>query len=424
MINKFFIFFLTIVLIFSLGITAYAAEDTYPVNAEWRFYDNFEIDSANLVYTKTLPTQYLAPGEEVYVKGVSPNYYFFTTVPGYEKMAWQGGLYMVLGGGNPDPFIYDGYLDVRGTMIAEPLDIIFEYSPYADYYYVNHYCDGTLVDTDKILGLIGESYTGQYKTYEDFNPVSATSGIVPLRTTGMAVLTLECHYESKAAPSPTPSPTPTPTPEVTATPTPTPESSTEPDPTPVDETPNPTSTPNPPTSTPKPVVTPTPKVITIIQPQPTPTPAIFFQEPDPETRIIYITSEVTPEIRYIESTPQVIYVTPTPEPVEIIEEPNAPLASFNNPTAVEEGDHWALVNLILMLCSALGMIKFEDKKKYNVFNIMFAVASILVFVFTENTFLPMALVDKYTLFMIALFIGEALSHILMFKKKQENKEEA
>ena len=88
------------------------------------------------------------------------------------------------------------------------------------------------------------------------------------------------------------------------------------------------------------------------------------------------------------------------------------------------GDHWALVNLILMLCSALGMIKFEDKKKYNVFNIMFAVASILVFVFTENTFLPMALVDKYTLFMIALFIGEALSHLLMFKKKQENKEEA
>lgn len=410
MINKLFIFFLTIVLIFSLGITAYAAEDTYPVNAEWRFYDDFEIDSANLVYTKTLPTQYLAPGEEVYVKGVSPNYYFFTTVPGYEKMAWQGGLYMVLGGGNPDPFIYDGYLDVRGTMIAEPLDIIFEYSPYADYYYVNHYCDGTLVDTDKILGLIGESYTGQYKTYDDFDPVSATSGVVPLRTTGMAALTLECHYESKATPSPSPTPTPSPTPDETV------DNSSTPSPTPKDdsmETPNPTSTPFPKT-TPKPTAkpTPTPRVITIIQ-TPDPTPQIFFQEePSP-----------TPEVVYIQATPEIIYVTPEPT-AEIIEEPNVPLASFNNPEEVEEGDHWALVNLILMICSALGMIKFEDKKKYNVFNIMFAVASILVFVFTENTFLPMAFVDKYTLFMIALFIGEALSHLLMFKKKQENKEEA
>jgi hypothetical protein len=43
--------------------------------------------------------------------------------------------------------------------------------------------------------------------------------------------------------------------------------------------------------------------------------------------------------------------------------------------------------------------------------------------FTESTFLPMVLVDKYTLFMLALFIGEALSHIFAKDKPEGNPQE-
>ena len=398
--KKLVIIFLVIILLGLFSPTAFADDDVepQPVHTEYWFYDDFDMGSANLVYKKDLGTQYIMPGDEVYVAGASTkSFYFFATVSGFEKFAWQGGLYMVMGGGNPDPFIYDGYLDVRGTMINEPIDIVFTYSPYADYYYVEHYCGEELVETEKILGIIGQNYTGNYKTYENFEPVSATSGTVPLRYVGVNPLTLVCTYEAvepEVTPTPTPEVTPTPTPEVTATP-------------------EVTSTPDAPT--------PTPQVITVVQtPGPTPTPQVIYQtiQATPEVRYITNTVQATPEIRYVEATPQIIYITP--EPVEEIVEDEVPLAIFNEPRVVQDEGHWALVNLILMLCTALGMLKFEQKKKYNVFNVMFAMAAIILFVFTENTFLPMVLVDKYTLFMAALFIGEALSHI--FAKDREEKE--
>ena len=403
--KKVFAFFLSLFLLFTLSISAFAADvEPQPVHAEYWFYDDFNMDSANLVYKKDLGTQYVMPGDEVYVAGASTkNFYFFATVTGFEKFAWQGGLYMVTGGGNPDPFEYEGYLDVRGTMINEPIDIIFTYSPYADYYYVEHYCGNQLVETEKILGIIGQSYTGVYKAYEGFEPVSATSGSVPLRYVGVNPLTLVCTYqaiEPEITPTPTPEITPTPTPEATSTPKPA----------------GPTVT-SKPANTPKPTKapTPTPKVVRTSAPQ------IIYQQvttpPTPEPRIIYFMSEPDP-------TPQMVYVMVTPEPTENIPDDDVPLAQFNEPEEITDGGHWALLNLVLMLCSALGMIKFEEKKKYNVFNVMFAVASIIVFVFTENTFLPMVFVDKYTLFMLFLFICEGLSHFFMKNKEESNLEKS
>lgn len=162
----------------------------------------------------------------------------------------------------------------------------------------------------------------------------------------------------------------------------------------------PTPTPKP-TSKPKPTPTPKPIVI-IVTPQPTNTPT-----PTPT-----IEPTATPEV-----TPQIIYATP-----EAMDDDPVPLTRFNEPEEVTDGGHWALVNLVLMICSALGMLKLEEKKKYNIFNVMFAVAPIIVFVFTENTFLPMVFVDKYTLFMLFLFIGEGLSHIFMKNKEESNLE--
>lgn len=417
-IKKLVIIFLVTILLGLLSPTAFADDvEPQPVHTEYWFYDDFNMDSANIVYKKDLGTQYIVPGEEVYVAGASTNsFYFFATVTGFEKFAWQGGLYMVIGGGNPDPFEYEGYLDVRGTMIDEPIDIVFTYSPYADYYYIEHYCGEELVETEKRLGYIGESYTAAYKTYDNFEPVSATSGTVPLRYVGVEPLTLVCTYQAiEADPTPTPEPEVTPTPEPEETPTPEPEVTPTPEPevTPTaDPITEPTSNPTP---VPTDVPTPTPQVI-FVTPQPTPqiiTQPVIVTTPEPQ--IVYITPEPTP---YVEPTPQVIFVTP--EPVEEIKDDEVPLAIFNDPKVVQDEGHWALVNLILMLCTALGMLKFEQKKKYNVFNVMFAMAAIILFVFTESTFLPMVLVDKYTLIMAALFIGEALSHI--FAKDREEKE--
>ena len=151
----------------------------------------------------------------------------------------------------------------------------------------------------------------------------------------------------------------------------------------------------------------------IVKPTPTPTPTPVPVQPP---TVIQIIQEPTPA------------PTPTPTPVvdpiiEEVVENEVPLARFNEPDPIEDEGHWALVNLILMLGSALGLLKLEEEKKYNIFNVVFAITPIIFFVFTENTFTPMVLVDKYTLFMVVLFIGEILSHVFMIKKKEEKQKE-
>lgn len=389
-----------LVVIIALTSFAYATDETYPVTAKYVFYNTFDMSNQTVVYTKSLDTQYLKPGDTVYVGGMSKNYTFWANVPGFERLAWQGGVYSVHGGNDDDQFIYSGHLDVTGTMVGEPIYIEFAYAPYADYYYVEHYCGDVLVETDKILGFIGTTYTGSYKEYDGFEPESTSSGRVPLRYTGVEPLTLVVKYKAlgEVVPSPTaeptvePSPTPTPPQEK---PTPTPKI-----------TPEPTATSKP---TPSPTVVPTPTVTPV-----TPPPII----PTPTPRIIYKTEyiQATPEIRteYITATPKIIYKT---EYIEVTPEPTLEIAE----TAETTTPHWALVNLILMLLSALGMAKFDKKKKYNIFHIIFGIGAIVLFVLTENLFFPMVWVDKYTIFMAIIFIGAILSHIFGKKDNETDK---
>lgn len=375
--KKIISFILTAIVLLTSFAYATDEAEVNPVNAKYIFYDTFDMSNQTVVYTQTLDTQYFKPGDSVYVAGMSKNYTFWANVPGFERIAWQGGVYSVHGGNDNDPFIYTGHLNVTGTMVSEPVNIEFAYAPYADYYYVEHWCDDILVETDKILGFIGTIYAGQYKEYDGFEPESTSSGVVPLRYTGVEPLTLIVKYKSLTEVTPTPTPTyePSPPPKYEDEPTPTPTATNETTPTPT------------PTATPTPTIIPSPEV--------TPTP------PTPTPRIIYKTEyiQATPEIRteYITATPQIIYKT---EYVEVTPE-----------TAETATPHWALVNLILMLLSALGMAKFDKKKKYNIFHIIFGIGAIILFIVTENLLFPMVWVDKYTIFMALIFVGAILSHI-------------
>lgn len=295
------------------------------------------------------------------------------------------------------------------------------------------------LDSDKTINLI-------YNKIPEITP-SPTPSPTP-KATPTASPTPSPTPEVTPSPTPevtsTPEVTPTPTPKVTSTPEatptlkPTPEVTATPVPTPTPEvitiiiTPEPTPTMAPtPTPeivtiviTPEPIITPTPEVITIVETAPpvvTPTPEIRYitVKPTPEIRYIPATPEIryipaTPAIQYIEATPEVRIITP--EPDEIIEEPDVPRAL---PTA----GAWALINLGLMIATPLGLVKTAKDKNYNIFTIGFAVAAIIVFVFTENTFLPMILFDKYTIWMVILFIGEILSHIFMKRDKNNIGEE-
>ncbi|MEG0358431.1 MAG: hypothetical protein RR598_04150 [Anaerorhabdus sp.] len=90
------------------------------------------------------------------------------------------------------------------------------------------------------------------------------------------------------------------------------------------------------------------------------------------------------------------------------------------------GRSWALINLIASLIGVLLTIvllfakhekeeeneenqevkdEFERKRIYKVIGVIVAVVSIIVFLLTENITLPMKLVDKYTLLMIAFALG-------------------
>ncbi|MEF9893878.1 MAG: VWA domain-containing protein [Anaerorhabdus sp.] len=158
---------------------------------------------------------------------------------------------------------------------------------------------------------------------------------------------------------------------------------------------NPPSTPIP---TPEPTVEPTPEVFIPIVPNPNPV------NPQPEVVPDDNTPEVVPTAKPT-TTPETITDESTPEVV---------------------GRSWALINLIASLIGVLLTIvllfakhekeeeneenqevkdEFERKRIYKVIGVIVAVVSIIVFLLTENITLPMKLVDKYTLLMIAFALG-------------------
>lgn len=114
-----------------------------------------------------------------------------------------------------------------------------------------------------------------------------------------------------------------------------------------------------------------------------------------------------------------------------------------------EGRSWALINLII---SAVGVIaaiatllsyllsrnkkKHEDNRRNSrskkgrnrllmprLLSAGIAGISVIVFLLTENMRLPMALVDKWTILMAVLLIGQMITIILAGRKEKEQDEE-
>lgn len=187
-----------------------------------------------------------------------------------------------------------------------------------------------------------------------------------------------------------------------------------------------------------------------VEPEPEPEPEPDPEPSEPEVPLTPAPTPSTPQLPenpvVVEgetSSPRVNARTSTPsESTEIIEEVEVPLAKVEEEPETEilpleeipkskpdkplgrEGlkfmnqDEWALVNLILMVLTILALIKFNRKPL--IINVFIAVFAVLVFVFTENTFSPMVLVDKYTLYMLVLFVVQVIVRFFGKKDKKED----
>ena len=161
--------------------------------------------------------------------------------------------------------------------------------------------------------------------------------------------------------------------------------------------------------------------------------------------------------------PPVTPVGPTaPEegPEETIDEPETPLAPAEPEAPAEEpaeeeieeadtplasGAAWALLNLILMLCTALVsillLIGFLGKKKKEdenenveytvkrkgvtrVLGLIPAIGSIIAFLLTENMRNPMVFVDRWTWLMVLIALVQVIVCIFARKEKEESDDNA
>lgn len=104
-----------------------------------------------------------------------------------------------------------------------------------------------------------------------------------------------------------------------------------------------------------------------------------------------------------------------PATVETIDTVSVPLTS-------KSLNHWALLNLILMICTALLLLNIT-RERHRLISIIAAIVltitSILTFVFTEDTFSKMIFIDKWTLLMIILFVVQLCVVWLLRKRTEE-----
>ena len=181
-----------------------------------------------------------------------------------------------------------------------------------------------------------------------------------------------------------------------------------------------------------------PVTTTIISPAAVPAtvntlPAIYLQVNETENvaRTVY---EIAPRNESAPLLPNIVYQRDDKTPQgETIKDNGTPLAQPQS-----EG-RWALVNLIAMVLTILPLIKLarkddeendnedEDnnyryKDHNNIFGVILALGSVLLFIFTENVRLPMGLVDIWTIPMILLCGGGIVARILTRTTKEEEEE--
>ena len=106
------------------------------------------------------------------------------------------------------------------------------------------------------------------------------------------------------------------------------------------------------------------------------------------------------------------------------------------PKAMPE-KYWALLNLILSILTVIfGLIfvlhgkdddlEVEDKRKANIAKIiaaLVAIVSVIIFIFTEDMTVTMVWIDKWTILMAIILIGELIIDYYIHKKSQNDNEE-
>lgn len=384
-------------------------EETYTVTYTHRVWDQWaECEDGNLISEASYSNEYKV-GDEVWMPSIVTNGEYLFSLPGHPaEVLWAHAGTTLLGGGNPEElgaeFIYpDGYL--IPSMIPENVDLIYNYGPLYDTIRCEDYMEDDngeyqLVSSSDHRCSIGYDVKRGIKEIEGYTFNEELSNLlvhVTLRTVEDSLYKLTRYYD-KIKPEPEPEPViPTldPDPEPTLAP--------------VIPTPTPDSEPEKP-------VTP----ITPINPGGGGDGEDY--EPD-ESTTVNTAALVTPASTvFIPGIGTNEEKTDTLAKAETINEIKIPLAKTE--------DTWALVNLICMVVTVVVSLILVilgwynrwrrrnielDEKYYNdyqfwlrnkiifrIVNLLIAIISIVVFILTENIFLRLVFVDRFTPLMVVL----------------------
>lgn len=143
----------------------------------------------------------------------------------------------------------------------------------------------------------------------------------------------------------------------------------------------------------------------LVPSRPEPEPPIVIPEPIPEPA-----PEPTPE-PIPEPAPEIIPISDIEfdESVERIIDEEIPLA-----VNVEK---WSVINLLLLVFTIFTLLRFNKEKNYNVINYLAPVSSLGLFIWTENVHNPWTWVDKWTIWMLVIYIVAILFRIKWQKNK-------
>ena len=379
-------------------------EQTYTVTYTHRVWDQWaECEDGNLLSEATYSNEYKV-GDEVWMPSIVTNGEYLFSLPGHPaEVLWAHASTILLGGGNPEElgaeFIYpDGYL--IPSMIPENVDLIYNYGPLYDTVRCEDYMEDDngeyqLVSSSDHMCSIGYDVKRGVKEIEGYTFNEGLSNLlvhVTLRTVEDSLYKLTRYYDKiKPAPEPEPDPgIPGPDPEPEPTPTPEPE---------------------------KPVTPVTP-----INPGGGGDGEDY--EPDESTIINTAVVETPTRTVFISGITADGEETDNVAKAKTINEIKIPLAKTE--------ETWALVNLICVVVTVVVSLILVilgwynrwrrrnielDEKYYNdyqfwlrnkiilrIVNLLIAIVSIVVFILTENIFLKLVFIDRFTPLMVVLAI--------------------
>lgn len=379
-------------------------EQTYTVTYTHRVWDQWaECEDGNLLSEATYSNEYKV-GDEVWMPSIVTNGEYLFSLPGYPaEVLWAHAGTILLGGGNPEElgaeFIYpDGYL--IPSMIPENVDLIYNYGPLYDTVRCEDYMEDDngeyqLVSSSDHMCSIGYDVKRGVKEIEGYTFNEGLSNLlihVTLRTVEDSLYKLTRYYD-KIKPAPEPEPDPG-----------IPGSDPEPEP----------------TLTPEPE-----KPVTPVAPiNPGGGGDGEDYEPDESTTINTAVVETPTRTVFIPGIAAGGEETDNIAKAKTINEIKVPLAKTE--------ETWALVNLICVVVTVVVSLiliilgwynrwrrrNIElDEKYYNdyqfwlrnkiilrIVNLLIAIISIVVFILTENIFLKLVFIDRFTPLMVVLAI--------------------